>query len=175
MKYIILFILFLINVHAIAREYSGDGAWAIYNYNKDTTLITSLHIYRGNQDNGAKPTFMLNHDQKKCTISFGLIFFTYNISDEQSKRDIFNALDFSIKQADFFADDEMVSKNSNDVQTLNLGGMIYSRRIISSDVLAAFMLAKNGQISIHGQDSSIAFNMNGLYKTMNNLIKKYCS
>jgi hypothetical protein len=172
---IVLLMLALVSAgYAQDEKYEGDGEWAVFEYSEDTVLILSLGIFRENPDEGARPTFMINNHKNGCYASFGLLLFEEDIPKQLSKKNMMEGLKNIIEQSDILADDEILTKKDSPAQVLDMGKFIYARILIDSDVLAAFMLSKEGAIRIKNQDAIIGFSMFGFEKTINRLVESRC-
>ncbi len=175
---LVLIVVFAISVgHAQAEPYEGDGAWAVYEYAEGIVLVLSLGVYREDPDRGARPTFMINYNDKGgCIVSFGLSMSKEDMPPSLSNNaaGALRMLKTVVEQADFLADDELLAGRFSDVQALDIGISIYARTAISSDTLAAFMGATNGTLRLKNQDAVIKFDTYGLDKTMIKLVNKYC-
>lgn len=159
----------------IAEQYKGDGAWAVMEYGKNTTLVHSVDIYRKDSDKGARPTFMLNYGGNTgCHISLGLTMFVSDIQQPFSKQQMLSLLKTTLENSDFIADSQVLKTNDDSVQALDMGGFIFVRKLINADSLAAFMLAKTGTIKIRNQDLVIKFNMYGFKKTIDKIVATHC-
>lgn len=158
------------------QAYQGDGSWAVIDYTGGSHLVISLGVYRDDPSKGALPTFMLNKDSDGCYASFGLSMLKKDLpqtlSNDQS--DALRMLKTLVVSSDLYADDELLIGAKGEVQALDYGPSLYARKVIDTDTLAAFMLAKTGMMKVKNKDLVIRFSMNGFEKTMNTLMDEYC-
>ena len=179
MKHVISVVFLILGVASVgyvqAERYEGDGAWAVFEYGKGTTLILALEIFRENPDKGARPAFMVNYgDKDGCFVSFGLAMLSNDIPKRMTRLEVLSGLKQVIEQSDFLADSEVLAKRDGRVQALDMGGIIYARALIDTDVLAAFMLAKDGAIRVRNKDASIMFDMYGFKDTITTVLDNRC-
>ena len=179
MRHIMLILILIFGIVTVdnvqAEKYKGDGSWVVYEYGEGIVFVSALDIFRENPDKGATPTFMVNYNDKDgCYVSLGLIIFAKDIPEQSNKKEMLSMLKSLLEQADFLADDEVLASKDDSVQALDMGGVLYARKIIDSDALAAFMLAKNGMIRIRNRDAVIEFSMFGFNKTINQIIDSHC-
>jgi hypothetical protein len=166
---------FLFPVHAQAARSTGDGAWAVGEYGKETVFLHAVDIYREDPDKGARPTFMVNFGGKKgCYVSLGLTMLAEDIPRQISKKEMLDGLKRLMEQSEFLADKEILTIRDAPVQAVDMGGVIYVRKIIDSDSLASFMLAKIGVIRIKNKDAVIKFSMLGFDTAMKKIMNAHC-
>lgn len=159
-----------------SEKYNGDGAWAVYKYTDGIILIQSVNIYRETPDKGARPTFMVNYGGKSgCYVSVGLTMEVKDLPTQVNKNQMLGALKGVMEQSDLLADEKILITRDSKVQALDLGRIIYARKVIDSDSLAALMLAKDGAIKIKNRDSYIQFSMHGFRNVINKIVPAYCN
>ena len=170
----ILFV-FLIPGPGIAKDYTGDGSWAVFEYGKGTTFALATEVYRPSTDKGAIPAFMVNYGSGKgCHFSAGLFLFSDEIPNGVTKKQMVEILGKTVQKSDILADKEVIELKGNEVQSLDMGRFIYARKLIDSNALVAFMSAKKGTFRIRGHDAVISFSMNGFKKTIDRIAKTRC-
>jgi len=118
---------------------------------------------------------MVNYgDKDGCFVSFGLAMLSNDIPKRMTRLEVLSGLKQVIEQSDFLADSEVLAKRDGRVQALDMGGIIYARALIDTDVLAAFMLAKDGAIRVRNKDASIMFDMYGFKDTITTVLDNRC-
>jgi hypothetical protein len=160
--------------HALSEE--RRGSWLVNQYAGGATLISSLNVYGQDSGKGPIPTFMLNHGNDGCLVSFGLTLHKNEISpDVRNMDEVLSALKSVIKQSSFYVDGELLEKAVDEAQSIDMGEFLYARTLIDNHLLSAFMSASNGGLQMNTEDAGFYFDMNGFQKIMTNLIDQHCS
>lgn len=166
----------LVPLQGVANDYTGDGSWAVFEFGRGTTFVLAAEVYRPSTDKGAIPAFMVNYGNVKgCYFSVGLAIPSDQIPSGVTKKQMGEVLRQTLQRSEVLADREVIRFKDNDVQSLDMGKFFYARKLIDSDALVAFMVAKKGTYRIRGEDLVISFSMNGFKKTIDRIVKTRCS
>lgn len=174
--FVILLSAFFFGSGAYAEKYIGDGDWIVIEWSKGIILVVAVDIYRERPDKGARPTFMVNYydDEGGCNVSLGLSMLVEDIPKQVNKKEALGMLSSVMETIIFMADDEILSRTNGGVQALDMGGIVYARKLIDSDTLAAFMTADIGTIRAKNKDAVIKFSMRGFENTINHIVDTHC-